>query len=266
MENIEVINPTGGHVNAIVNGQQFVDMPEALYIPPKALRVILESFEGPLDLLWYLIKKQNIDILDIPVAHVAQQYASYIELMQDLELDAISDYLVMAAMLAQIKSKMLLPRAESEEHEEEDPRAELVRKLQEYEKFKIIAEQLDEMPRQERDIFGASEKVYDIEVKAIESQVSMDELIKAFEKILVRTKAKLSHSIKNEPMSVREKMVYILDNLKNDSFYEFNNLFILQEGRLGVVVTFIAILELIKQNMLQLIQAEPFQPIRVKRA
>ncbi|NQY43485.1 MAG: segregation/condensation protein A [Legionellales bacterium] len=252
-------------MGAILHGKEISDIPENLYIPPKALRVILEAFEGPLDLLWYLIKKQNIDVLDIPIATIAAQYAAYIDLMHDLELDYIADYLVIAAMLAQIKSKMLLPKSELEDEEEEDPRAELVRKLKEYEQFKQIAEKLDELPRQERDIFGASLKIHDLNLSVKEANVSLDDLIKSFERILKRSKVKSSHSIKSEPISIREKMVFILDSVPKENFCDFTDLFNVKEGKIGVVVTFIALLELIKQNLLQLIQSGPFQSIHVKK-
>ncbi len=253
------------HMSVILHGKEISELPENLYIPRKALRVILEAFEGPLDLLWYLIKKQNINVLDIPVAPIAAQYAIYIDLMHDLDLDSIADYLVIAAMLAQIKSKMLLPKSELEAEEEEDPRSELVRKLQEYERFKKIAEKLDEIPRQERDIFGASLKIHEINISQKEACVSMDELIKIFEGVLKRTKVKTSHFVKAERMSIREKMVYILDFVPKDNFCDFIELFNINEGRLGVIVTFIALLELIKQNLLQLIQSDPFQSIHVKK-
>lgn len=249
----------------MLNGSQLLEMPDNLYIPPAALRVILSSFEGPLDLLWYLIKRQNIDILDIPVAQVAEQYVAYIEIMQDLELDFISDYLVMAAMLAEIKSRMLLPKAASDDEEEDDPRAELIKKLQEYEKFKMLAEQLDDLPRQDRDTFVASQKTDTVNIKHVEPELQLSQLLTAFEKIMKRTKANKHHLIQAEPMSIREKMVHVLAEIPTEGFAVFENLFSKQEGKIGIVVTFLAILELIKQNMLKILQTESFAPIHLTR-
>lgn len=248
----------------LLNGEQLAALPEGLYIPEQAMNVVLGAFSGPLDLLWHLIKKENIDILDIPIAPIAKQYAKYIELMQQLELDSVADYLVMAAMLAEIKSKMLLPKPKLVTSEE-DPRAELVKKLQEYQTFKLAAEQLDSRPRQERDIFQATAKLYNIEVPSKQIAVSLDDLVSAFETIALRTKVQHKHTITSEKLSVREKMVYILDKISTIAYTKLEHIVNVTEGRHGIIVSFIAILELIKQNLVQLVQEQPLAPIGVKK-
>jgi segregation and condensation protein A len=250
---------------ALVGGVPFANLPKDFYIPPHALRVILSSFEGPLDLLLYLIRRHNIDILDIPIAKIAEQYASYIEIMDALSLDIIADYLVMAAMLAEIKSKMLLPRAKAEDGEEEDPRAELVKRLQEYEQFKNAATKLEAFPREERDVFGSSVKTYDLSLSQPEVDVSLEDLIKAFESVLKRVAVNAHHLVKKEPLSVRERMVRILAVVENHEFVSFESCFDTAEGRPGVIVTFMALLELLKQHMIYLTQNKAFAPIYIKR-
>lgn len=251
---------------AIVHGQAMMQAPHDLYIPPDALRVFLEAFQGPLDLLLYLIKKQNLDILNIPLAEVTRQYVEYVELMQELNLELAAEYLVMAAFLAEIKSRLLLPRTESQEKDEEDPRAELIRKLQEYERFKKAADQLDVMPRVERDILPV--EAYVPEYKTIKQlpQLEMQELLLALAGVLQRAKLHSHHQIQLESLSIREKMSHILHKIRPEKFLQFTELFVLNEGRLGVVVTFIAILELIKQSLIELVQAHPYAPIHIRAA
>jgi segregation and condensation protein A len=250
---------------AVVEGQPFTKLPEDLYIPPQALKVLLKEFEGPLDLLLYLIKKQNLDILNIPIALITKQYMQYISLMEDLKLELAAEYLLMAAMLAEIKSRMLLPRQSTEDDdEEEDPRAELIKRLQEYERFKNAAQEIDELPRMERDVFEtfADMPVIDASLK-VHPDVSFEELMRAFKDVLVRIDNNAHHHIQREPLSIRERMTEVLDKIQKDSFVTFSQLFSLKEGKLGVVVTFIAVLELVKQSMIELVQTKPFSPIHI---
>jgi segregation and condensation protein A len=249
---------------AMVHGEAVTTLPQDLYIPPDALEVFLEAFEGPLDLLLYLIKRQNLDVLDIPIAEITRQYMEYIELMKDLRLELAAEYLVMAAMLAEIKSRMLLPRPETSEEEEEDPRAELVRRLQEYERYKQAAENIDELPRMERDIHVGSAELVEKNVVKLEPEVSLKELLLAFKDVLQRAEMFSHHHIQMEPLSVRERMSRVLQNVRADKFTEFTALFDVEEGRMGVVVTLLAVLELIKESLLELVQGEPFAAIHVK--
>lgn len=251
---------------AFVHGEPYTAMPQDLYIPPDALEVFLEAFEGPLDLLLYLIRRQNLDILDIPIAEITRQYMEYIELMKDMRLELAAEYLVMAAMLAEIKSRMLLPRPVESENEEDDPRAELVRRLQEYERYKQAAENLDELPRLERDIFPVSAEVVERQVLNIEPDVSLKELLLAFKDVLQRAEMFSHHHVQMEALSVRERMSAVLSAVRADEFTDFTRLFDVSEGRMGVVVTLLAILELIKEALLELVQAEPYGPIHVKAA
>ncbi len=248
---------------AVVLGEAVTSLPKDLYIPPEALEVFLEAFEGPLDLLLYLIKRQNLDVLDIPIAEITRQYMRYVEMMKALNLELAADYLVMAAMLAEIKSRMLLPRP-VEVDDEEDPRAELVRRLQEYERFKQAAEDIDGLPRLNRDVFQASVKTPDLRLTKPEPAVDLRELIVAFREVLTRAEMFTSHQVTMESLSVRERMSAVLDAASTDRFIPFGSLFIAEEGRLGVVVTFLAILELVKESLLELIQTDPFEPIHVK--
>lgn len=249
---------------AIVQGAPFTEIPKDLYIPPHALEVILEAFEGPLDLLLWLIKRQNLDILNIPIAEITRQYIEYVELMKELELELAAEYLVMAAVLAEIKSRMLLPRPPSVEGEEEDPRAELVRRLQEYERFKQAAEDLDALPRLGRDVFSSAVDVTDRSVNRPLPTVDLREILLAMAEVMKRAEMFAHHHIQREPLSVRQRMSEVLERLSTERFTEFPNLFRLEEGRRGVVVTLIAVLELLKQSMIELIQTEPFAPIHVK--
>jgi len=249
---------------ATVKGQAVVDMPKDLYIPPDAMQVLLESFEGPLDFLLYLIRKQNLDILDIPIAAVTRQYMEYIELMQGLSLELAAEYLVMAAILAEIKSRMLLPRVADPELTEEDPRAELVRRLQEYERYKQAAENLDQLPREDREHFTAQADGSQITLEKPLPTVQLQQLLDAFLDVLKRVELNASHQIQLEALSVREKMTHILACIQGKEHCLFTQLFNLEEGRLGVVVTFLAFLELLKQSLLDFVQTGPFAPIYLK--
>lgn len=250
---------------AVVQGEPLTVLPEDLYIPPDALEIFLEAFEGPLDLLLYLIKRQNLDILDIPIARITEQYIQYIEMMAELRFELAAEYLVMAAMLAEIKSRMMLPRVE-EEVDEDDPRAELIRRLQEYERFKEAAENLDQLPRMERDTHAAHAQIPPMDHTRPEPDVDLRDLLLAFKDILSRADMYTRHQIQREALSVRERMSNVLAAINADTFTDFVTLFNVEEGRRGVVVTFMAILELLKEHMIDLVQAEPFAPIYVKAA
>ena len=249
---------------AVVDGEPMTQLPQDLYIPPHALEVFLEAFEGPLDLLLYLIKRQNLDVLNIPIAQITHQYMKYIEVMRELQLELAAEYLVMAAMLAEIKSRMLLPRPVSQGDEEEDPRAELVRRLQEYERYKQAAEDIDELPRMERDVFQASAEMCERKVVRIQPNVELKDLLASLQDVLARAEMFAHHHVQRERLSVRQRMSDILSGLTPDSFVDFSRLFKPEEGRLGVVVTFIALLELIRESLVDLVQSEPFAPIHVK--
>jgi len=250
---------------AVVQGEAITTLPKDLYIPPEALEIFLEAFEGPLDLLLYLIRRQNLDILNIPIAEITRQYMEYVEMMKALNLELAADYLVMAAMLAEIKSRMLLPRPQEAEEEEGDPRAELVRRLQEYERFKKAAEDMDTLPRMNREVYQASAKTPDLKLVKPEPQVDMKELMTAFKEVLIRAENFSHHHVEMEPLSVRERMSEVLDKIRGgNKFTDFSSLFSPQEGRMGVVVTLLAILELIKESLIELIQTEPYAPIHVK--
>jgi len=248
---------------AVVQGEAVTTLPKDLYIPPEALEVILEAFEGPLDLLLYLIRRQNLDVLNIPIAEITRQYMVYVEMMKSLNLELAADYLVMAAMLAEIKSRMLLPRPVEEENED-DPRAELVRRLQEYERFKQAAEDIDELPRMNREVFQVSAKAPNLKLVKPEPELDMRELLSAFKDVLVRLELNSHHKITSEPLSLRERMSDVLEQLKSDKFIEFTALFPSDEGRMGLVVTFLAVLELIKESLIEIIQTGAYEPIHVK--
>jgi segregation and condensation protein A len=249
---------------AMVRGQPMLQMPQDLYIPPDALEVILEAFEGPLDLLLYLIRRQNLDILDIPIAEITRQYVEYIELMHELRLELAADYLVMAAMLAEIKSRLLLPRPPLEEGVEDDPRAELVRRLQEYERFKKVAEEIEVMPRQDRDFVTVSAFVVDRNVIRLPPPVELRELLLALKDVLKRAELTGRHAIQREALSVRNRMSDVLKALDDGEFHRFEQLFIAEEGRLGIVVTFLALLELAKEHLIEIMQSEPLAQIYLK--
>ncbi len=249
---------------AVVQGQPQFNLPKDLYIPPDALEVFLDAFEGPLDLLLYLIRRQNLDILDIPLADITAQYMSYIELMQDLRLELAAEYLVMAAMLAEIKSRMLLPRPQVDEEEEHDPRAELIRRLQEYERFKQAAEDINELPQVGRDVWPVVAEAPHKHVDQEPPEVDLKEVLLALKDVLHRADMFSSHQVTMEPLSVRERMSRVLEAVGNSQFTVFTDLFDISEGRRGVVVTFIAVLELIKQQLIELVQAAAYAPIHVK--
>ncbi len=249
---------------AIVEGEPVTQLPRDLYIPPHALKVFLEAFEGPLDLLLYLIRRQNLDILDIPIAEISRQYVQYIELMKEMQFELAGEYLVMAATLAEIKSRMLLPRAPEEEGEEEDPRAELVRRLQEYERFKKAAEDIDSLERLERDVLQAEAEVVERPVVTKLPEVSLKELLIAFKEVLDRSSMFAHHHVQREALSVRERMSNVLLALQEREDAEFTKLFDPTEGRMGVTVTFLAILELVKETLIEIVQPEPFGPIRIR--
>lgn len=249
---------------ATVYGKAMTELPQDLYIPPEALEVFLEAFEGPLDLLLYLIRKQNIDILDIPVAEITRQYMGYVELMKVVRLELAAEYLVMAAMLAEIKSRLLLPRQTNEEDDDHDPRAELIRRLQEYERFKRAAEDIDSLPRVGRDIALASAEAPLYQSARPHPEISMQELMLALSDVLRRADMFESHQVTRELLSTRERMAEVLDRLRGGQFTPFVSLFTVSEGRLGVVVTFMAVLELVKEQLVELVQTEPFAPIHVK--
>ncbi len=251
---------------AVVAGEPVTQLPQDLYIPPYALQVFLEAFEGPLDLLLYLIRRQNIDVLDIPIAEVTRQYVEYIELMKEMQLDLAGEYLLMAAMLAEIKSRMLLPRAENEEEDEEDPRAELIRRLQEYERFKMVAEDLSTMPRLERDVFVADVEAPERKVVADLPDVTLKELLLSFHDVLKRAEMFSNLHLLREPLSVRQRMSEILTRLKTSKFSSFADLFDPEEGRMGVAVTFVAILELLRESTIDVVQAEAYGPLHVRAA
>lgn len=248
-----------------VNGESVVELPQDLYIPPDALRIFLEAFEGPLDLLLYLIRKQNFDILDIPIADITRQYMKYIDLMQELQLELAAEYLLMAAMLAEIKSRLLLPKpAGAEPTEESDPRAELIRRLQEYERYQQAANSLDQLPRVDRDIFVADADTPAFEAVIPKPQISLQEILNALQTVMERAKLYAHHQVSQEALSIRERMTIILNQLDGQQFIEFTRCFQTREGKMGVVVTLIAILELIRQSTIELTQAQPFAPIYIK--
>ncbi|KRG82739.1 MULTISPECIES: ScpA family protein [Stenotrophomonas] len=249
---------------AVVHGQPVLQIPQDLYIPPDALEVILDAFEGPLDLLLYLIRRQNLDILDIPVAEITRQYVEYINVMQELRFELAAEYLVMAAMLAEIKSRMLLPRPPSQDGEEADPRAELVRRLQEYERFKQAAEDIDALPRQDRDTTPAHAFVPDRTTVKVPPPVDLKEMLLALHDVLKRAELFSGHAIKREALSVRQRMGDVLEQLEDGKFYRFETLFTAEEGKLGVLVTFLALLELAKEQLLDIVQEAPLAPIYVK--
>ena len=251
---------------AVVNGEPISQLPRDLYIPPQALEVFLEAFEGPLDLLLYLIRRQNLDILDIPLAEITRQYMQYIELMQDLQLELAGEYLVMAATLAEIKSRMLLPRPRLEEDSELDPRAELVRRLQEYERFKRAAEDIDTLPRLERDVWPASAPLKERQVVRALPQITLQEMLVAFKDVVTRAQMFSHHHIQRERLSVGERMSDILARLGNYGFLPFMQLFRPEEGRMGVTVTFVAILELMREGLIDIVQTEPYAPLHVRAA
>ena len=264
---VEQAPAEAGHAIARVMGEPMTQMPLDLYIPPDALEVILEQFEGPLDLLLYLIRKQNLDILDIQVTEIVDQYMQYIDMMNAMQLELAGEYLLMAATLAEIKSRVLLPRHRDDDNEvvdDDDPRAELIRRLQEYERFKQAAEDLDALPREERDNVTARIDVDNRQIRRTPPDVSLREIMLAMADVLRRADRFEHHEIQRETLSTRERMIQIIDQLQSGEFKPFTSLLNEREGRLGVVVTFLAILELVKEKTLELVQQEAFGPIHVR--
>jgi segregation and condensation protein A len=249
---------------AIVNGSPLTRLPEDLYIPPEALEVILETFEGPLDLLLYLIRRQNLDILNIPIVEITRQYIVYIDMMQELKMELAAEYLLMAAILAEIKSRLLLPKPQAAEDEDADPRAELIRRLQEYERFKQAAQQIDALPRWERDIFPVEVDNSTIQIRKVYPQVDLAEVLLAFQAVLKRAERTGHHQIQREALSVRERMSTVLKRLLDSAGLNFLQLFEAEEGRQGAVVSLLAILELAKENLIEIIQEEPLAEIWVR--
>jgi len=249
--------------NVLIEGKSS-DLPQNLYIPPDALRVVLDNFSGPLDLLLYLIRRQNLDILNIPVAKITKQYMQYVEMMQAVNLELASEYLLMAAILAEIKSRMLLPRQTStEEEEEEDPRAELIRRLQEYERFKKAADNLDALPRLHRDTFTVNAAPPEKNAQPL-PDIALQELLVAFAEITKRAALFDLHNISREPLSVRERMSSVLAEIQKNNRSQFSNLFSIEEGRSGVVVTLLAILELIKEQLVDIVQNNHYAEIYIQ--
>jgi segregation and condensation protein A len=251
---------------AIVQGQTLDTLPKDLFIPPDALEVFLEAFEGPLDLLLYLIRKENLDIVDIPIAEVTRQYVEYIGLMQVMQIELAGEYLVMSAMLAEIKSRMLLPRPSTVDEDDEDPRAELMRRLQEYERFKQAADELDQLPRLGRDVFQTQAEQGEHKVVRLPPEVDLQDLISAFQEVMQRASMYAHHHVQMESLSVRERMSSVLNTVQANRFTGFSDLFTVEEGRMGVVVTFLAVLELTREFLIEMTQAEPFAPIHIKAA
>ncbi|KZY74962.1 segregation and condensation protein A [Oleiphilus sp. HI0071] len=249
---------------AFVDGKPVTAIPQDLYIPPDALSVILQAFEGPLDLLLYLIRKQNMDILNIDVCEITRQYMKYIEAARSMKFELAAEYLLMAAMLAEIKSRMLLPKPKAEDGEEIDPRAELIRRLQQYERYKQAAEDINALPRFDQDYFSTRVEAQ-IDAQANEGpDVSLDDLMIALKGVLERSDHFSSHHIERETLSTRERMSSILSALSDVAYQPFEEFFLPEEGRQGVVVTFLAIMELVKEQLLELIQVNTFGAIHVR--
>ncbi|MES2213035.1 MAG: ScpA family protein [Pseudomonadota bacterium] len=247
-----------------VMGEAFTVLPEDLYIPPDALEVFLETFQGPLDLLLYLIRKQNLNILDIPIVEVTRQYMQYVNVLNAIKIELAADYLVMAALLAEIKSRLLLPRQVVEETGEElDPRAELVRRLQDYERFKQAAEDLEALPHLGRDRWMGHIAPPQFD-QVRRPDLNSEDVFRALADIFKRASLKTVHTIQKEPLSVRARMTTILTSLQGQSFVLFTQFLKVEEGRTGVVVTFLAMLELVKEGVLDLMQSELFGPIYIK--
>ncbi|WP_394130082.1 segregation and condensation protein A [Shewanella maritima] len=250
---------------AIVRGKAMSALPDDLFIPPEALEVFLEAFEGPLDLLLYLIRKQKLEVVDLSIHQITEQYLTYINILTQARIELAADYLVMAATLAEIKSRLLLPKLHSDTAEEEDPRALLIKQLKAYEVIKQAAQDIDDLPRMQRDVFQA-QAVPDkgIKPQVISPDVSLVELATAFADVLSRIEANEEHHIAREHLSTRERMSQILARLDKDNFIEFGQLFEIEEGKAGVVVTFIALLELLKSSLVDVMQAKPHALIYVK--
>ena len=249
---------------ARIHGEPLLVLPRDLYIPPDALELVLETFQGPLDLLLYLIRKHNLDVLDIPMAELTRQYMSYIEIMQKHRLELAADYLLMAAVLIEIKSRMLLPRAaKANENEGEDPRAEVMRRLLEYEQMKLAAQKLNELPQAGRD-FEVVQVLIENTVRERLPEVSVEDLRQAWLGLLARAKLNMHHKVRREQLSVREQMAHILRCLQGGEFVEFGKLFDVESGLPKLVVTFIAILDLAKEYLIEIQQSETLGNIYVR--
>ena len=249
---------------AVVMGKEITELPKDLYIPPMALEVFLEAFEGPLDLLLYLIRRQNLDVLEINVALITEQYMTYIELMDAMQFELAAEYLLMASVLAEIKSRMLLPRSIDDVEDDDDPRANLIKRLQEYEQFKRAAENLNELPRMERDNWLGGAELPKLERSIPKPDVDMRELLIVFGEVLKRANLQQSHRVQREALSTRERMSFVLDVLKGEEFIPFVDLFSPEEGRAGVVVTFLALMELMKDSLIEIVQTKNFGEIHVR--
>ena len=249
---------------AIVMGKEITELPKDLYIPPMALEVFLEAFEGPLDLLLYLIRRQNLDVLEINVALITEQYMAYIELMDAMQFELAAEYLLMASVLAEIKSRMLLPRSIDDVEDDDDPRANLIKRLQEYEQFKRAAENLNELPRMERDNWLGGAELPKLERSIPKPDVDMRELLIVFGEVLKRANLQQSHRVQREALSTRERMSFVLEVLKGEEFIPFVDLFSPEEGRAGVVVTFLALMELMKDSLIEIVQTKNFGEIHVR--
>jgi len=260
----QIAVPERSSPSARVSGKAVVDMPRDLYIPPDALAVFLEAFEGPLDLLLYLIRRQNMDILDIDVSEITRQYMGYIGTVDAARFELAAEYLVIAATLAEIKSRMLLPRQHTEDEEEVDPRAELIRRLQQYERFKQAAEDIDRLPRQERDWFPAFAALPGLPSAETQPDVDLETMLLALRGVLARAELFTSHHVERERLSTRERMSAILAALTGDQFVTFQSLFTPEEGKLGVVVSFLATLELVREQLIEVVQAGVLGPIHVR--
>ena len=248
---------------ALLNGEEISFAADDLYIPPNALKIFLESFEGPLDLLLYFIRKQNLDILDINVLEITNQYVRYIDLMEKIQFDLVGEYLVMAAYLTEIKSRMMLPKEFDDENEEEDPRSELIRRLQEYERYKEASNKIEELPRVNRDFYIASSALPEFESKENLPSVDLSQIAQVFAELIERQKLNVSHVIEFEKLSTREKMSYILDLLVNEKYLDFFKICLIEEGKIGIIVNFLAMLELVKDSLITLIQSEDFGQIHL---
>lgn len=248
----------------LVHGQPLPQLPKDLYIPPDALEVFLEAFQGPLDLLLYLIRKQNIAITEIPIAEITVQYMHYVELMREWHLNLAADYLVMAATLAEIKSRSLLPITPALEEEGDDPRVQLIRRLQAYEQAKQAATELDFMPRLEREHWLLAVPVDSAVLTKPEPTAELPDLLQAFQALLQRLNRQQAHQITKESLTVRERMRDILTRLSTQDFCTFEGLIDWAEGRRGLVVSFIAVLELLKQSMITAVQTDLFAPLYLK--
>ena len=257
--------PNGQMAFAFVMGEAITEAPTDLYIPPDALEILIEAFEGPFDLLLYLIKRQNLDILLVNVAEITDQYMAYVELMEASQFELAAEYLVMASMLAEIKSRILLPRHEELNEEESDPRLDLLKRLQEYEKFKTAAKDLDKLPRIERELYPAKAAIPLIEKITVEPEVDLSEMLSVLSKALRRADMFESHQIQRDTLSTREKMTEILLRINSENFVPLFSLLSQDEGRLGVVVTFLAIMELMKDSMIEIVQSGPYAAIHVKQ-